>query len=80
VQLPGLGEVRVIDGRGDIQRLLTHAGHDIGPPIARMPEIHKQWLLLGREVATWLDRFAEQHRRQPVVVFGSKDPSSTRTS
>jgi hypothetical protein len=74
VQLPGLGEVRVIDGRGDIQRLLTHAGHDIGPPIARMPEIHKQWLLLGREVATWLDRFAEQHRRQPVVVFGSKDP------
>jgi hypothetical protein len=74
VPVPGLGEVRVIEGRGDIQRLLALAGNDVGPPTARMPEVHKQWLALGREVATWLDRFAARHGREPVVSFGSKDP------
>jgi hypothetical protein len=66
--------VRVIDGRGDIQRLLAYAGNDVGHPTAKMPEVHKQWLVLGRDVAIWLNRFADQHQRQPVVIFGSKDP------
>jgi Dolichyl-phosphate-mannose-protein mannosyltransferase len=74
VQLSGLGGVRVIDGRGDIQRLLAYAGNDVGHPTAKMPEVHKQWLVLGRDVAIWLNRFADQHQRQPVVIFGSKDP------
>jgi hypothetical protein len=74
VQLPVLREVAVIDGQGDIQRVLAKAGNDVGHPTAKMPEVHKQWLPFGREVATWLDRFAEGHRRQPIVFFGSKDP------
>jgi dolichol-phosphate mannosyltransferase len=74
VPVPALGALRVIDGSGDIQRLLTYAGNDVGPPTARMPEVHKQWLALGREVVTWLDSFADRHQRQPIVVFASNDP------
>jgi 4-amino-4-deoxy-L-arabinose transferase-like glycosyltransferase len=72
--VPGLGAVRLIDGRGDIQRTLMHSGNDLGAPTARIPELHKQWLALGREVAIWLDQFAGKHHRLAGVVFGSKDP------
>jgi hypothetical protein len=74
VPVPALGPLRVIDGSGDIQRILTYAGNDVGPPTARMPEAQKQWLALGREVATWIDRFADGHQRQPIVIFASRDP------
>jgi hypothetical protein len=72
--VPGLGGVRFIEGRGDIQRTLAHSGNDPGEPTSRIPELHKQWLALGREVAIWLDRFAGEHHRVARVVFGSKDP------
>jgi 4-amino-4-deoxy-L-arabinose transferase-like glycosyltransferase len=74
VPVPALGTLRVIDGSSDIRRLLTDAGNDVGPPTARMPEVHKQWLVLGREVAPWFDRFANSHQRRPIVAFASKDP------
>jgi hypothetical protein len=74
VPVPVLGTLRVVDGSYDIQRILTDAGNDVGPPTARMPEVHKQWLALGRDVATWLDRFANRHQRKPIITFASKDP------
>ena len=72
--MPGLGGVRFIEGRGDIQRTLARSGNDLGGPTSRIPELHKQWLALGREVAIWLDQFAGGHHRVARVVFGSKDP------
>jgi hypothetical protein len=72
--VPGLGGVRLIEGRGDIQRTLAHSGSDLGGPTSRIPALHKQWLALGREVAIWLDQFAGEHHRVARVAFGSKDP------
>ena len=72
--LPGLGHVRLIEGRGDIQRTLAYSGQDPGGSTSRIPEVNKQWLALGRGVAIWLDQFAADHHRRPHVVFGSKDP------
>jgi 4-amino-4-deoxy-L-arabinose transferase-like glycosyltransferase len=72
--VPGLGGVRLMEGRGDIQRTLAHAGSDLGPPTSRIPKLQKQWLTLGREVAVWLDQFAGEYHRRARVVFGSKDP------
>jgi 4-amino-4-deoxy-L-arabinose transferase-like glycosyltransferase len=72
--VPGLGGVRLIEGRGDIQRTLAHSGSDLGGPTSQIPERHKQWLGLGRDVAIWLDQIAGEHHRVARVVFGSKDP------
>jgi hypothetical protein len=72
--VPGLGNLRVVEGRGDIQRILALAGNTVGLPASRMPDLQKQWLVLGRDVVAWIGRFADERQRQPVVAFGSRDP------
>jgi len=74
MRVPGLGGVRLMEGRGDIQRTLAFAGSQIGSPTSPMPARDREWLTLGDEVAVWLDQFARSHDRLPRVVFGSRDP------
>ena len=74
VQVPGLGTLVAMEGRGDVQRALSFDGNDVGPPTSPMPDRQKQWLVIGREITKWTRDFAVKHQQQPVIVFGSANP------
>ena len=72
--VPGLGHLIVVDGRGDIQRVLSYSNYFNGPGIQRIPELHKEWMPFGLRVTKWLIEYASAHDRRPVCVFASRDP------
>jgi hypothetical protein len=59
VSAPGLGEVKVTDGRGIIQTEVVSAGYDIGPATQPLPAMHRRWLPLARVIVGWSMRRAE---------------------
>jgi Dolichyl-phosphate-mannose-protein mannosyltransferase len=71
--IPGLGDVRVTDGRGLIQREIAGDGYDISPVTQPLPAMHRQWLPLARDVVGWSLRRAEQQGEQLSLTIGLDD-------
>jgi 4-amino-4-deoxy-L-arabinose transferase-like glycosyltransferase len=65
VSIPGLGRVKVTDGRGIIQTEVVGAGYEIGRPTEPLPALHRRWLPLARDVVGWSMRRAEE-RKEPL--------------
>jgi 4-amino-4-deoxy-L-arabinose transferase-like glycosyltransferase len=72
--VPGLGYLLVLEGRGDIQRVLSYSDYFNGPGTQRISELHKEWMPFALRVSKWLIEYASAHRRRPVTVFASRDP------
>jgi len=73
VSIPGLGAVPVTDGRGIIQGEFEGAGYDIGAPTDPLPDIHREWLPLARDVVGWSLRRAEERGEPLNLVLGFDD-------
>jgi Dolichyl-phosphate-mannose-protein mannosyltransferase len=73
VSVPGLGDVKVTDGRGIIQTEVVGAGYDIGPPTQPLPDMHRRWLPLARDVVGWSMRRAEQRGEPLHLTLGLDD-------
>ena len=73
VSVPGLGEVKVMDGRGIIQTEVVGAGYDIGPPTQPLPDMHRRWLPLAQDVVGWSMRRAEQRGEPLHLTLGLDD-------
>jgi hypothetical protein len=73
VSVPGLGDVKVTDGRGIIQTEVVGAGYDIGPPTQPLPDLHRRWLPLARDVVDWSMRRAEQRGEPLHLTLGLDD-------
>jgi hypothetical protein len=73
LQVPGLGSVPVLDGRGLIERDVADAGYPTGAASHEMPAVHKRWLPLMDALTTFASRYASDRRQTPYVVFGSDD-------
>ena len=73
VSVPGLGEVKVTDGRGIIQTEVVGAGYDIGPATQPLPAMHRRWLPLARDVVGWSMRRAEQRGEPLHLTLGLDD-------
>lgn len=72
VSIPGLGPVIVTDGRGIIQREVG-ARYDIGPVTQPLPDMHRQWLPLARDVVGWSLRRAEERGEPLNLALGLDD-------
>ncbi len=71
--VPGLGSVLVTDGTGKIQRVVAGAGYDIGPVTHPLPNMHRRWLPVERQVVAWSLAQANA-RRQPLnLTLGLDD-------
>jgi hypothetical protein len=73
VSVPGLGDVKVTDGRGIIQTEVVGAGYDIGRPTKPLPDLHRRWLPLARDVVDWSMRRAEQRGEPLHLTLGLDD-------
>jgi 4-amino-4-deoxy-L-arabinose transferase-like glycosyltransferase len=73
VSVPGLGRVTVTDGRGIIQGEVAAAGYDIGPVTQPLPDMHRRWLPLARDVVGWSMRRAEQRGEPLHLTLGLND-------
>jgi hypothetical protein len=73
VSVPGLGEVKVTDGRGIIQTEVVGAGYDIGPATQPLPAMHRRWLPLARDIVGWSMRRAEQQGEPLHLTLGLDD-------
>jgi hypothetical protein len=73
LQVPGLGSVPVLDGRGLIQREVAAAGYPTGAATDELPAIHKRWLPLMQAVTSFANRYAFERGQTPYVLFGSDD-------
>jgi 4-amino-4-deoxy-L-arabinose transferase-like glycosyltransferase len=77
VSLPSLGSTPVTDGTGVIQRVVADAGYDIGPITHPLPDVHRRWLPVEREVVGWL-LARERARGQSLnLTLGLDDPLFT---
>jgi hypothetical protein len=73
VSVPGLGEVKVTDGRGIIQTEVVGAGYDIGPATQPLPAMHRRWLPLARDIVGWSMRRAEDKGEPLHLTLGLDD-------
>jgi hypothetical protein len=76
VTIPLLGSVPVTDGRYDMQNILTLAGYGAGAPGARLPELHRRWLEIDRELTDVFIR-SNPANDVPAAAFASRDPIIT---
>jgi 4-amino-4-deoxy-L-arabinose transferase-like glycosyltransferase len=74
VDVPLLGSLHVSDGRGAIQSYMKNQGYEIGPAASPMPELHRRWLPVSGEVASFLGDFSAAHGRAPAPYFSTHDP------
>jgi 4-amino-4-deoxy-L-arabinose transferase-like glycosyltransferase len=72
--IPGLGSVPVLDGRGLIQLEVAAAGFSTGGASDQLPAIDKRWLPVMRELTSFASRYAAERGQTPYIVFGSDDP------
>ena len=70
--VPGVGSVMVTDGRGIIQ-LEVGARYDIGRVTQPLPDMHRRWLPIAREVVGWSMRRAEQRGEPLHLTLGLDD-------
>jgi 4-amino-4-deoxy-L-arabinose transferase-like glycosyltransferase len=73
VAVPGLGRVPVTDGRGIIQREVQGDGYAIGAVTDPLPEIHRRWLPLAREIVEQSLLRAEQRGEPLNLTLGLED-------
>jgi 4-amino-4-deoxy-L-arabinose transferase-like glycosyltransferase len=73
VSVPGLGSVVVTDGTGIIQREVAGAGYDIDPVTRPLPDLHRRWLPLARDVMGWSLREAEDRGEPLEPILGTDD-------
>ena len=73
VAVPGLGRVIVTDGRGVIQKEVAGDGYPIGRATEPLPDIHRRWLPLARDVVGWSLHRAEQRRVPLNLTLGLDD-------
>jgi hypothetical protein len=71
--VPGFGDVVVTDGRGVIQGEVQGDGYDIKPVTEPLPEIHRGWLPLARNVMNWTLQRAQQRGEPLNLMLGMDD-------
>jgi hypothetical protein len=71
--VPGLGQIKITDGRGIIQTEVAGDGYDTGPPTQPLPAMHRRWLPLARDVVGWSLRRAEQRGQRLHLTLGLDD-------
>jgi 4-amino-4-deoxy-L-arabinose transferase-like glycosyltransferase len=75
--VPVLGGVPVTDGYSNIQDILMIAGYDAGRPGGQLPEVHRRWLEIDRELADLLVESSAEGGSVPAAAFASRDPIIT---
>jgi len=82
LDVPGIGDTAVSDGRGVIQLEVLGSGYAIGGPTDPLPDLHKRWLPFAGELTRWSTRYAAEHGRRSFLGVGLNDAllSNTRFS
>jgi hypothetical protein len=73
IDVPGIGDTAVADGRGVIHDEIEGAGYDVGDPTDPLPDLHKRWLPFAGEVTAWIDDYAERRGTDPHLATGFPD-------
>ena len=71
LDVPGIGETIVSDGRGQIQLEVLGSGYPIGSPTDPLPDLDKRWLPFAQEVTRWSTSYAARRGRRSFLAPAS---------